>query len=77
MSRASETGFLVFLQSFEKMKPEDQDFIARLIEGLAARERSDPKAERMPTVDQFREVIQEIAPERVDQFNEWAPDRAA
>ncbi len=72
MTSASETDFLVFFQSFEKMKSEDQDFIARLMEGVAAREKSDPKAKQMSPVDLFREVVQEIAPERVDRFNKWA-----
>ena len=77
MTSAGETDFLRVLQNFEKMEPETQVFFALLVERLADRIKSDPEAERMPTHDLFREVIQEIAPERVADFNRYVAGRAA
>ena len=77
MTSASETKCQNFIDDFNRMKPEDQDFIALLLERVAARTKSDPEADRMPATDLFREVIQEIAPERVADFNKWAAGRAA
>ncbi len=77
MTSAGETDFLRVLQSFKKMTPETQVFFALLVERLADRTKSDPEAERMPTHDLFREVIQEIAPERVADYDKYVAGRAA
>ena len=77
MTSASETDFLRVLQNFEKMEPETQVFFALLVERLADRTKSDPEAERLSTHDLFREVIQEIAPERVADYDKYVAGRAA
>jgi hypothetical protein len=56
---------LDFIEDYEKLKPEDQEFVARLLEGLADRVKRDPEADGMPPYDLFREVIEEVAPERL------------
>lgn len=45
--------------------------MALLVEGIAARTKGVPEALRMPTHILFREVIQEIAPERVADYDAW------
>ena len=77
MTSASENGLHKVIENFEKMEPETQVFFALLVERLADRVKSDPEAERMPTHDLFREVIQEIAPERVADFNRYVEGQAA
>ncbi len=71
MTSASETDFLRVTENFEKMEPENQVFFALLIERLADRVENDPEAERMPTHDLFREVIHEVAPERVADYDRY------
>ena len=68
MTRDSKPNILEFLEDYEKLKPEDQNYMPRLLAAVAARIRSDPEAEQIAGVDLFREVIQDIAPERLDQF---------
>ena len=77
MTSASETDLQKVIQNFEKMEHETQVFFALLVERLADRVKSDPEAERMPTHDLFREVIQEIAPERVADYDKYVAGRAA
>ncbi len=77
MTSASETDLQKVIENFEKMEPETQVFFALLVERLADRTKSDPEADRLSTHDLFREVIQEIAPERVADFNRYVAGRAA
>ena len=77
MTSASETDLSNVVESFGNMTPDNQVFFALFVQGVAARIESDPEAERLPTVDLFREVIRDIAPERVDEFNRYLEVRAA
>ncbi len=77
MTSASETDLQKVIENFEKMEPETQVFFALLVDGLAARIESDPEAEQMPTADLFRAVIEEIAPERVADYDRYVEGKAA